>query len=124
MEMQVGFYYEIQVNGSLERYKSRLVAKSYTQTYGVDNQKTFAPVAKTNTVRVLLFLAANYNWNLQRFNVKNVFLHDDLEEEIYIYIQNPLKFGGNLETNKVRKLRKVLYDLKKSLRAWLVDLQR
>jgi Reverse transcriptase (RNA-dependent DNA polymerase) len=58
-----------------------LVAKRYTQTYGIDYQKTFSPVAKLNSIRVLLSLAANFDWPLHQFDVKNAFLHGDLEEK-------------------------------------------
>lgn len=69
---------------SIKRYKARLMAKGYAQTYGIDYQETFAPVAKMNIVRVLISLAANQDWHLQQLDVKNTFLNGVLKEEVYI----------------------------------------
>ena len=76
------------VDETLERCKAKLVTKGYTQTYGVDYLETFALVAKMNTIRVLLSLVANYNWDLQQFDVKNAFLNGDLEKEIYMEVSH------------------------------------
>ena len=62
----------------------QLVAKGYTLFYGVYYQETFALVAKLNTVRILLSLTANQDWPLLQFDVKNVFLHGEILEEIYM----------------------------------------
>lgn len=69
---------------TVERYKARLVAKGFTQTHGIDYQETFAPVAKINSIRVLLSLAINANWPLYQLDVKNAFLNGDLENEVFM----------------------------------------
>lgn len=88
------FSIKYKLDGSIEWYKKRLVAKGYTQTYGIDYQETFSLIAKPNIVRVLLSLVANVDWPLHQFDVKNTFLHKDLEEEVYMdipprYIAHP-----------------------------------
>lgn len=60
-------------DGSIKLYKERLLAKGYTLTYGIDYEETFAPIAKLNTVIVLLSIATNLKWPLHQFDVKNSF---------------------------------------------------
>jgi Reverse transcriptase (RNA-dependent DNA polymerase) len=78
--------YKIKYNcdSSIERYKARLVAEGFTQIYRIDYQNIFTPVAKMNTVRILLSVATNLGWTLFQMDVKNTFLQGALDEEIYM----------------------------------------
>lgn len=77
------FTIKFESDGSIERYKVRLVAKGFTQTFGIDYQETFAQVAELNTVRVLS-IAVNLNWPLQLLDMKNAFHNGVLNEEVYM----------------------------------------
>ncbi len=70
------------VDGSVSRYKSKLVAKGYAQTYGIDYEETYSLVAKMTTIRVIIAMAATKGWSLHQMDVKNVFLHGDLQEDV------------------------------------------
>ena len=96
--------------------KPELVANGYTQTYGVDYQDTFALVAKLNTMHVFLSLAVNQDWPLLQFGVKNAFVHGDLKEEVYMDLHLVSEYL--LKKCVMCRLRKTLYGLKQSPRAW------
>jgi len=108
--------------GKVDRYKARLVAKGYSQTYGIDYDETFAPVAKMGTVRTLISCAVNFGWPLHQMDVKNAFLHGDLQEEVYMEI--PPGFANSQTVGKVCRLKKSLYGLKQSPRAWFDRFRR
>ena len=92
------------------------MAKGYTQTYGVDYSDTFSLVVKMTYVRLFISLAASYYWNLHQLDIKNVFLHGDLQEEVYM--KQPTGFVAQGEIGRVCRLRKSLYGLKQSPHAW------
>ena len=103
-------------DGSIARYKARLVARGYLQQYGLDYEETFSPVLKPATVRLLLALVVNQNWELRQLDISNTFLHGFLKEEVYI--AQPQGYVDSKFPKHVCLLHKAFYSLKQAPRAW------
>jgi len=103
-------------DGSVEKYKARLVVKGYSQVEGIDYGEIFSPVAKLTSIWFLLPLVAAYDLEVEQIDVKTTFLHGDLEEEIYM--SQPEHYIEKGKENFVCMLKKSLYGLKQSPRMW------
>lgn len=107
-------------DGSVQKYKSRLVAKGFDQEPDFDFNETFSPVVKPATIRILLSLAITRGWVLRQFDVNNAFLNGILEEEVSMRQPDGFVTGSS---ELVCKLHKSLYGLKQAPRAWFTKLK-
>lgn len=114
----VKWVYKTKLNpqGKVEKYKARLVAKGYKQQLGIDYTEVFAPVARHDTIRLVLALAAQNAWPVFQLDVKSAFLHGELQEQVYV--DQPPGYVQPGTDHRVYKLKKALYGLKQAPRAW------
>ncbi|KAK9907798.1 hypothetical protein M0R45_000739 [Rubus argutus] len=110
------FKTKLNEHGEVDKCKASLVAKGYAQEHGIDYTEVFAPVARWDTIRMVIALAVQRGWNIFQLDVKSAFLHGELTEEVFV--DQPLGYEKKGEEHKVYKLKKALYGLKKAPRAW------
>nr|GEV87885.1 ribonuclease H-like domain-containing protein [Tanacetum cinerariifolium] len=110
------FKHKFHANGTLSRYKARLVANDISQQLGVDFDETFSLVVEPATIRTVLSLVVSRKWSIHQLNVKNAFLSDDLSETVYMH--QPRGFVDSRHTHHVYLLQRSLYRLKHAPRAW------
>ncbi|GJU75915.1 retrotransposon protein, putative, ty1-copia subclass [Tanacetum coccineum] len=104
------------MDGIVHVYKARLVAKGYTQLYRVDYEETFSPVADIRAIRILISIAAYYDYEIWQMDVKTAFLNGYLDEDIYMV--QPEGFVDPNHPRKVCKLQRSIYGLKQASRSW------
>jgi hypothetical protein len=116
------FKTKLKKNGSVDKYKTRLVVKGYAQKEGIDYTEVFAPVARWDTIRVFLAFAAYHGYPVCQLDVKSAFLYGELAEDVYV--EQPQGFVVAGEESKVYKLKKALYGLKQAPRAWYSRIEK
>ena len=109
-------------DGTINKFKARLVAKGYVQELGIDFEEAFAPVARIETIRLLISLASAHDWEIHHLDVKTAFLYGELSEEVYV--SQPEGFEKKGDEHKVFKLSKALYGLRQAPRAWNTKLDQ
>ncbi|GKC41245.1 putative RNA-directed DNA polymerase [Tanacetum coccineum] len=109
------FKVKYRCTGDVERFKARLVAKSFNQKEGIDYEKTFSPVVKIVTVRLMLIDAVQYKWPIYQLYINNAFLYGELVEDVYVELPDGY---FDKSDKRVCKLVKSLYWIKQALRKW------
>lgn len=104
-------------DGTVDRYKTRLVAKGFTQLEGMYYHETFSPVAEMTTVRTILAVANLKGWPLHQLDVNNAFPHGTIDEEVYMEIPSGF-YDADRSKGKVLRLLKSIYGLKQASRQW------
>ena len=122
MGCKLVFKKKLRSDGTIEKYKAQLVAKSYTKKESEDFFDMYSPVARLTTIRALLSLAASYGLIVHQMDVKTVFLNRELDEEIYM--DQPDGFLMKGQGSRVRKLLKSLYGLKQTPKQWYKKFDR
>ncbi|GJW30481.1 retrovirus-related pol polyprotein from transposon TNT 1-94 [Tanacetum coccineum] len=110
------FRNKLDENGIVSRNKARLVAQGYNQQEGIDYDETYAPVARLESIRILLAYACALDFKLFQMDVKSAFLNGFINEEVYV--AQPPGFIDFEKPNHVYKLKKALYGLKQAPKAW------
>ncbi|GJV69391.1 zinc finger, CCHC-type containing protein [Tanacetum coccineum] len=110
------FKRKMKVDGTIDKFKARLVIQGFRQKEGIDYFNTNEPVARITTIRLLLALAAIHNLVIHQMDVKTTFLNGDLDEEVYMKQPEGFVMPGN--KHKVYKLVKSLYGLKQAPKQW------
>jgi len=110
------FRNKLDEDGHIIRNKARLVAQGYNQQEGIDYDETFAPVARLESIRMLLSFACYKNFKLYQMDVKSAFLNGIVNEQVYV--KQPPGFEDFEHPDYVFKLKKALYGLKQAPRAW------
>ncbi|KAL4021580.1 hypothetical protein IC575_020386 [Cucumis melo] len=107
---------KLKENGEVDKYKACLVAKGYKQEFGIDYKEVFAPVARHDTIRLVVSLAVQNSWPIFQLDVKSAFLHGELQEKVFV--DQPPGYVKVKDEHKVYRLKKTLYELKQAPRAW------
>jgi hypothetical protein len=110
--------------GEIEKYKARLVARGFTQIYGIDYYETYAPVARLSSFRLLLAIAARNNWPVDTFDFDSAYLNSVLGEDEVIYLEQPPGYETNDRRYWVCRLYKALYGLKQGAKNWYEALRQ
>lgn len=110
------FKKKLKTDGTIDKYKARLVIKGYKQQHGLNYFDTYSPMSRITSIRILLAIAAMRNLEVHQMDVKTAFLNGDLDEEIYI--EQPEGFVVLGQERKVCRLVKSLYGLKQAPMKW------